>query len=255
MRPMVGRSGAAAREPRWNRLDADERRTQILDCARRLFTERPYATVSMTEIAACAGVRRGLLHHYFGGKHELYLAVVRDLLARFGEIVPPEGAPATGSVPGTGSVPATGGPPAPGGDHAVASLDDLVATYVDRWLDLVGQQADSWFALIDAEAGHRDPEVVRLVQRARGAMVDGIVTALGLTGTDPHLRVVLNSYAGLAEVATREWLKRGTIDRPQVHALLTTTMTVMLREVVPAVAAVSSPGGRRRPSTARAARA
>lgn len=250
---MVGTPGTAVREPRWNRLDPDERRTQILDCARRLFTERPYATVAMTEIADCAGVRRGLLHHYFGGKHELYLAVVRDQLSRFGEIVPPEGAPTPG-----GDTTRRGdhaGPPAP-------SLDDLVATYVDRWLDLVGQQAESWFALIDAESGHRDPEVVALVQRARGAMVDGIVAALGLTGSDPHVRVVLRSYAGLAEVATREWLKRGDIDRAQVHALLTTTMTVLLREVVPAVeaaspatGAVSSPAGPRPPSKARAARA
>lgn len=244
---MVGTPGTAAREPRWNRLDPDERRTQILDCARRLFTERPYATVSMTEIAACAGVRRGLLHHYFGGKHELYLAVVRDLLSRFGQIVPPEG---------------TSFPQGEAADPPAPSLDELVAIYVDRWLDLVGQQADSWFALIDAESGHRDPEVVALVQKARGAMVDGIVTALGLPGTDPHLRVVLRAYAGLAEVATREWLKRGDIDRAQVHALLATTMTVMLREVAPAVeaaapatGAVSPPAGRRPPSRARAARA
>src|SRR5205807_8880700 len=66
--------------PRWQRLEHDERRQQILDCARRLFSERNYASVSTSEIARQAGVARGLLHHYFGTKRELYLEVVRDLM-------------------------------------------------------------------------------------------------------------------------------------------------------------------------------
>lgn len=216
------RSGAPpARTPRWQRLDAEARRAQILDCARRLFTERPYASVSMAEIARCAGVQRGLLHHHFGDKHDLYVALVRDLLARFGSVVDP-----------------TGGA---GGDPAVEarSFEDLVATYVDRWLGLVEQQGDAWFALIDAEAGNRDPEVVTLVQRARAAMVDGIVTALGLGEVTPEVRAVLRSYAGVADVATREWLRRGSLDRAQAQALLATTLVVMVREVTPAVEAAT----------------
>src|SRR5579884_1053591 len=66
--------------PRWQRLGQDVRRRQILECARRLFSERPYASVSTTEIAREAGVARGLLHHYFGSKRDLYLEVVRTLM-------------------------------------------------------------------------------------------------------------------------------------------------------------------------------
>src|SRR5438045_5535462 len=76
-RPAV-ESGVA--EPRWQRLEHDERRAQILACARRLFSERNYAVVSTTDIAREAGVARGLLHHYFGTKRELYLEVVRSLM-------------------------------------------------------------------------------------------------------------------------------------------------------------------------------
>jgi AcrR family transcriptional regulator len=64
--------------PRWQRLEHDERRRQILECARRLFSERNYATVSTSEIAREAGVARGLLNHYFGTKRDLYLAVIRE---------------------------------------------------------------------------------------------------------------------------------------------------------------------------------
>lgn len=71
---------ATAPAPRWQRLTHDERRAQILDCARRLFSERQYDAVSTIEVAREAGVTRGLLHHYFGTKRELYLEVVRTLL-------------------------------------------------------------------------------------------------------------------------------------------------------------------------------
>jgi AcrR family transcriptional regulator len=244
---MARRPTPPAREPRWRRLDADERRTQILECARRAFTQRAYASVSMSEIAACAGVRRGLLHHYFGGKHDLYVAVVRDLLARFEDVVEPVDDPADADA---GDV--------AGGDGEPATLEQLVDVHVDRWLGLVEQQAEAWFALIDvgaapdvdagagagADVGDHDPEVARLIRRARAAMVDGIATALGMSAVTAEAQVVLRSYAGLAEVATREWLKRHSLDRAQVHALLVTTMVALLREVVPAVEAAGTPRGR-----------
>lgn len=220
------RSGEAApaRTPRWQRLDAEARRAQILDCARRLFTERAYASVSMAEIARCAGVQRGLLHHHFGDKHDLYVAVVRDLLAQFGSII-------DGS---TGTA---------GAAERDMDLDEVVATYVDRWLGLVERHADSWFALLDADPADRDPEVAGVVRRAQGAMVDGIVTALGLGEVGPEVRAVLRSYGGAAAVATREWLRRGSLDRPQVQALLATTLVAMVRDVTPSVEAAGPPPG------------
>lgn len=56
----------SAPEPRWRRLEPDQRREQILACATELFGERPFASVSTTELAARAGVARGLINHYFG---------------------------------------------------------------------------------------------------------------------------------------------------------------------------------------------
>ncbi len=58
------------------RLSPDARRQQILDAAGRLYRERRYDDVSIEELAAAAGVARGLLHHYFGSKRELFLAVM-----------------------------------------------------------------------------------------------------------------------------------------------------------------------------------
>ncbi|MGA2927292.1 MAG: helix-turn-helix domain-containing protein, partial [Solirubrobacteraceae bacterium] len=64
---------SAPRPARWQRLEHDQRRSQILACARELFSQRTFTAVSMSEIARDAGVARGLLHHYFGSKRELYL--------------------------------------------------------------------------------------------------------------------------------------------------------------------------------------
>jgi len=205
--------------PRWRRLDRDERRAQILVCARDLFTEHGYADVSMERIATCAGVRRGLLHHYFGNKHDLYVEVIRDLLLGFGELM---------DEPDDGG----DGPPDLGGPD----LERFVAHQVRRWLDIVEENAAVWLALVDAQSVGRDPEVISLRERARGAMVEGVIAKLGIPVEGPHVRVVLRTYGGLADVAAREWLHEA-LDRPQIEALLTTTLVAMVRDVLPAVGA------------------
>ena len=50
---------------------------------------------------------------------------------------------------------------------------------------------------------------------------------------------MLRSYGGAAAVATREWLRRGSLDRSQVQALLATTLVAMVRDVTPSVEAAS----------------
>jgi AcrR family transcriptional regulator len=209
---------------RWERLGPDARRAQILRCARRLFTHRPYAGVSMEEVATAAGMRRGLVNHYFGTKRELFLAVVRDILSAFDRAFPGSAGNGTGTTP-----------------------EAIVGDHVDRWLAVVEADVDAWFALVGAEGFGRDPDVEELVERSRAAMVERIVEILAGAGTfataGDALRVVLRTYAGLAEVATREWLQHHTIDRRQTHTLLTAALLALLRDVVPAVAGASARDG------------
>ena len=72
----MGRTGGG---PRQTRLSHVERRAQIVECARRLFSTHPVASVSMEAVAREAGVTSALLYHYFDGKHKLYVAVVREM--------------------------------------------------------------------------------------------------------------------------------------------------------------------------------
>jgi AcrR family transcriptional regulator len=59
------------------RSRSDEKAQAILNAARRCLSERGYAAATIAEIAAEAGVSRGLLHYYFRSKEELLAQVVR----------------------------------------------------------------------------------------------------------------------------------------------------------------------------------
>ena len=75
--------------PKYSRLDPGQRREQILDAANALFSERGYDEVSVEDIAGSAGVTRGLVHHYFGGRKEVYIALLERLGAQREQQLPP----------------------------------------------------------------------------------------------------------------------------------------------------------------------
>ncbi len=194
--------------PRRARLEHDERREQILSGARRLFSERTYAEVSMEAIAGEAGVARGLLHHYFGTKRALYLDVVRELVR-----LPP--------------------PPLPEADGE-RPLREVVSDSVDLWLEIVARNRGTWLAAIGAEGFGRDPELEAVLSEARETTTDRVIEVLGMSGNAPsELRALIRSYAGLAEAATREWLERDSLSRTQVQLMLTDTLLSLTGEVLP----------------------
>ena len=59
------------------RGEVESSRSTILECAERLFLERGYAGTSMSEIAKASGVAKSLIHHHFGTKEALWIAVKR----------------------------------------------------------------------------------------------------------------------------------------------------------------------------------
>jgi AcrR family transcriptional regulator len=72
---------------RGRRPGSPDTRAAILAAARQLFAERGVAGTSLRAIAGSAGVDPALVHHYFGGKDDLFLAALefpvdpRELLA------------------------------------------------------------------------------------------------------------------------------------------------------------------------------
>ena len=68
---------ATSEQPkRRERLDTAARREQLIAVGRELFQQRPYDQVSMDDVAAGAGVSKGLIFHYFDSKRDLYVEII-----------------------------------------------------------------------------------------------------------------------------------------------------------------------------------
>ncbi|MGH3735640.1 MAG: TetR/AcrR family transcriptional regulator [Micromonosporaceae bacterium] len=192
------------------RLEHDQRRAEILAAARRLFSGRDYQAVSSSEIAAAAGVSRGLLNHYFGTKRELYLEVMRELMA-----VPP--VPVPEYVEGS-------------------TVAERIHSSVDGWLELLERNAETWLTAVEAAGAGRDPDLEALLDAARERAVTRIVEVTGLgplAREHPEVRGALRGFSGLAEATTREWLRTGRLTRRQAQILLEDALSTLIRDTLP----------------------
>ncbi|MFC7373813.1 TetR/AcrR family transcriptional regulator [Brachybacterium sp. GCM10030267] len=62
------------------RMPRAQRRSQLLELATRVFTEKGFQATSMDDIAAAAGVTKPVLYQHFDSKETLYVEVI-DILA------------------------------------------------------------------------------------------------------------------------------------------------------------------------------
>lgn len=197
--------------PRWRRLEPDERKEQIFTCAARLFGERSYSEVSTSDIAAAAGVARGLINHYFGTKRELYLEIIRRALTlpRLAVDILPEG-----------------------------PLELRANVAIDWFLDMVTNQERMWLAAIAPEGIGRDLEVERILEEADRESADRVLEAVGLSRESRHgeeLNALVRAFGGMVKAAGREWLVRRSLSRAQVHLLLSRSLVTLCGEIFPAI--------------------
>jgi AcrR family transcriptional regulator len=187
---------------KYSRLDPGRRREQILDAANALFSQRGYDEVSVEDIASAAGVTRGLVHHYFGGRKEVYIA----LLHRLGTMREEELSP-------------------PVGRSARARLADSVS----RWLDWTEQNRTIWLATLGRGEDIADPDVRAVVlDLVRRAVAIVAAHHADIAGDSPRLRYALECWTGLNRAATRRWLQ-GESTREQTHELIASTLEHVLR--------------------------
>ena len=197
-----------ARTPRFSRLEADERRDLILAAARRVFLRSNPQDASTSEIAREAGVTRGLVHHYFGTKRGLYLAVVADLAA---------------TLPGVVRT-----------DLGGLQIDEVVEANLTSWLDSIERDRDLWLALLGAGTVGVDAEVEAILSDARDEAIERMASNQAQGGAiTEELRLVLRVFMGALEAAAREWALHGRASREQVHVLLKGTVLAMVGTVLP----------------------
>jgi AcrR family transcriptional regulator len=62
-------------------------RERLLKAATELFAQKGYASTSVNEIVAAAGVTKPILYYYFNSKEGIYLEIMRDAFGRFEGLV------------------------------------------------------------------------------------------------------------------------------------------------------------------------
>ncbi len=72
-----------------NRMSGDERRSQILQVAIRLFSQNGFSGTTTKEIARMAGVSEAMVFRHFATKHELYHAILDYKMCEGGMKNPP----------------------------------------------------------------------------------------------------------------------------------------------------------------------
>lgn len=77
--PAAERSAGDGANPRWRRRAAD-RPQEIIEAALTVFTAKGFAVTKLDDVAAAAGISKGLLYRYFDNKAELFKEMVRQTL-------------------------------------------------------------------------------------------------------------------------------------------------------------------------------
>lgn len=194
--------------PKRVRMSRDARRREILRAAARLFGQRPYSSVSVTDIAEEAGIAKGLMHHYFGSKRELYLEVVRQVAA----------------VP---SVPLP--------DEDDLDTDQVWQRSVGAFLAMIARNPDLWLSSVTVGGAESDDEVASILDESNEVLADQTLAALGLgdRADDPVMRALVRGYGGFVRELSVEWLGRGRLDEEQVRVAMTATLPLLIEQVLP----------------------
>jgi len=169
--------------PAYRRLRVEERRSQLLDTALRLFAQHPPEDVSLDDVAVAAGVSRPLVYRYFpGGKQQLYEAALRsaadELKQCFDE--PLEG----------------------------PRIPRLVRV-LDRYLAFVDEHDIGFSALLQGGSVVETSRTTSIVDGVRRAAVEQILRHLPVVEPGLRLRMTVRMWITAVEAASLIWLDEG----------------------------------------------
>ena len=182
------------------RLRSDDRRARLLELGRRLFSERAYDDFSMDELAAEAGVSKGLLYHYYPSKRDFYVAALRSSVDEMLLLTEPDR-----SLP----------------------VDQQLRDGLRAYLEYVAGHQSAYRAVLRGGIGS-DAEVAAVADGFRRAMADRVLERLGLVEPDPVIRLAVTGWIGMVEAASLEWLDRGRPPLERVVAVLAATLEALV---------------------------
>lgn len=208
-RPVRG----GARTRRRIRLDNEQRRAQLLELARRAFSDRAYDDVSIDDLARVAGISKGLLYHYFPTKRDLYIAGLREISDELVDAIT--------RVP-----------------ESLAPID-RVRTSVDAYLEHISRHSRAFVALMRGGIGS-DPEVAAVIESVRTRLFDKLLLGspfAALLAGDARFETAVRGWIGFVEAASIDWCANPRLSRVELRELLTEVLFEILRVAAPAALA------------------
>ncbi len=187
------------------RLPAEDRRAQLLRLGAGLFNSRELTQISVDEIARAAGISKGLLYHYFGGKREFFLAGLRQSAEQFMAACLPDS-----SLP----------------------YPQQVAATIRGYLDYVEAHAPAYLNLV-RHATAAVPELAEVCEETRTAISDRMLSAIGPDEPTPATRIAVRGYMAFTEAVVLDWLENGNLDRKTLEKLLASCLCQALSTAVP----------------------
>lgn len=178
------------------RLSVKQRRQQLLDLGRQLFCERPFAELSVDDIAEAAGISKGLLYHYFPSKRELFIACVNEAAQEILQASdPPADTPAS----------------------------ERLAVSIDGFIDHVEANLLSFGHLLQGTA-NGDPGVDAVLMKMRRAFIDRTVRHLGVNSPSSTTRMCLLGYVGFASYTCMTWARGARVSRKALRYMLLSSL-------------------------------
>jgi AcrR family transcriptional regulator len=203
------RVAATPRPKRRVRLDNDERRAQLLQLARKAFSDRSYDEVSIDDLAREAKISKGLLYHYFPTKRDLYVAGLREIAEELVQRVtniPPDLAPI-----------------------------DRVRFGLDAYLGHISQHSRAYVSLMRGGIGS-DPEVAQVIESVRQRLADNFVETTPFAtvlAKDVRFQIALRGWIGFVEAATIDWCANPRLSQHDLRELLTSILFAVITTLAP----------------------
>ncbi len=193
-----------ANAPR-TRLDPEARRSQLVGHGLRMLSTRPLDKVAIDDIAAEAGISRGLLFHYFPTKRDFHVAVAQAAAQELLDRTDPD-------------------PDLP--------LTRRLRAGVEAFVDHVTDNRDAYVAFIRGSSGG-DPQLLQVYEATRAAFTDRVLDGLGVTSpVPPRLRAAVRGWVALTEEVTVDWLSSGTLERDEVITLIDDALVALVTMAV-----------------------
>lgn len=181
--------------PAYSRLQADERRRQLLERGAELFALHSYDELSMRRIARELGISKPLLYHYFPSKQAFFQETLAQAAAQLRARTEP--------------------------DPDLPPLDQLRGS-LEAFLELIDENALAYRKLMQSLVSV--PDVRELVEEVRTKTAVRILEGLYPDGPPPKARAAVHGWLWFMDGACLNWIQHRDLSREEVRDLLLGTL-------------------------------